>query len=502
MGSGEMISNRNLLFAFLVFMIFCMVFPPWVNAFIYQNDSAPAVVSEVTGKSPDTVLKSSVINGEDILPSSIEATSSNAGIALTFDDTSVDAWYSARSIFQKYNAHVTFFVSNFNTLNQNQIDKLKVLQADGHEIAFHGLYHTDAVPYLQTHTVQQYLDYDIIPGINLMKNAGFNPVDFAWPGGSDAPTAYQALEGYFGHMRDTYYGWDDTIYYTHGSNQPLISGIGIDQNYGHTMAEINNSIAKAKTNNKIIIFYNHKPVASNPGEYETSYSQLEKILQYVSDNGMKTYTIKELDSGLPVTASITVLSPDGGQNWVQGSSHTISWTSSGNVGSYVKLEVLKAGVVVQTLSAGTPNDGSFSWTIPAGLSTGTDYRIRITSTTNTAIKDTSNSNFTITSSTSTPKITVTSPNGGETWKRGTTQTIKWDYSGNPGSKVKIVLMKGTADIGTINTSYSIGSGGKGSYSWKMSTTGSIGINCFKIKVQSISQPTIFDMSNNYFTLSL
>src|SRR5665647_677559 len=42
---------------------------------------------------------------------------SNAGIALTFDDNSVDQWYAARSIFQKYNAHATFFISNFDPVS-------------------------------------------------------------------------------------------------------------------------------------------------------------------------------------------------------------------------------------------------------------------------------------------------------------------------------------------------------------------------------------------------
>jgi hypothetical protein len=69
----------------------------------------------------------------------------------------------------------------------------------------------------------------------------------------------------------------------------------------------------------------------------------------------------------------------------------------------VKVELLKAGVVSQTISASTPNDGYITgWTIPATLATGTDYRIRITSTTNAAITDTSNNYFAITSGTSAP----------------------------------------------------------------------------------------------------
>jgi hypothetical protein len=92
---------------------------------------------------------------------------------------------------------------------------------------------------------------------------------------------------------------------------------------------------------------------------------------------------------------ITVGSPNGGESWVPGSNHAITWSSSGGVGSYVKMEVLRGSVVVQTLSSSTPNDGTFSWTISTGLATGTDYRIRITSTTTPSVMDTSNSNFSI-----------------------------------------------------------------------------------------------------------
>src|SRR5665647_372194 len=164
---------------------------------------------------------------------------SNAGIALTFDDNSVDAWYDARSIFQQYNAHATFFISNFNMLTPAQITKLRTLQADGHEIAYHGYNHEDVVSYLQSHSLNDYLNNEIIQGINLMKSEGFNPVDFAFPYGSDDPEANEAMKPYFLHMRDTYYDWDNTIYYQYGTNNPFIAGIGIDDNtYGNSLSDI------------------------------------------------------------------------------------------------------------------------------------------------------------------------------------------------------------------------------------------------------------------------
>ena len=66
--------------------------------------------------------------------------------------------------------------------------------------------------------------------------------------------------------------------------------------------------------------------------------------------------------------------------------------------------------------------------------------------------------------------------------------------------MKIVLLKAGTEVGTIASSVSTGSGGTGSYTWPISTTGTTGSD-YKVSVQSISQPTIKDTSTNYFTLT-
>jgi PKD repeat protein len=105
--------------------------------------------------------------------------------------------------------------------------------------------------------------------------------------------------------------------------------------------------------------------------------------------------------------------------------------------------------------------------------------------------------------TPTTSITVTSPDGGETLKRGTiqatSQTVAWSYTGSPGSTVKVVLLNGDSEVGTISSGTPIGSAGRGSYIWPMSTDGSLGSN-FKIRIQSTSQPGISDTSNGYFSI--
>ena len=67
--------------------------------------------------------------------------------------------------------------------------------------------------------------------------------------------------------------------------------------------------------------------------------------------------------------------------------------------------------------------------------------------------------------TAAPSLTVRTPNGGESWDRGTTRAIQWAYTGKPASTVSVELYDGGLFAGTIASGLPIGSGGVGSYSW-------------------------------------
>jgi len=85
------------------------------------------------------------------------------------------------------------------------------------------------------------------------------------------------------------------------------------------------------------------------------------------------------------------------------------------------------------------------------------YKIRVTSTGNSSYVDASWVNFSIAPA----SITVIAPNGSEKWGAGSRQVINWTYKGNPGSSVKIELLRGGALDGIV-ASEATGSGGSGS----------------------------------------
>lgn len=99
--------------------------------------------------------------------------------------------------------------------------------------------------------------------------------------------------------------------------------------------------------------------------------------------------------GSPLPTSITVTSPNGGESWARGSNHTITWSKTGSPGSYIKIDLYKAGVYKQTIASSTLNDGYHPWKVPSLQTIGTDYKVKITSTSNSAYNDLSNNNFKI-----------------------------------------------------------------------------------------------------------
>jgi len=95
-----------------------------------------------------------------------------------------------------------------------------------------------------------------------------------------------------------------------------------------------------------------------------------------------------------------VTSPNGGETMRKGSTFTITWTYDASAGSFVKIELLKGGVLNRTIASSAPigsgGSGAYTWNIPKNQGTGSNFQIRITSTSNSAFTDTSDGNFSIT----------------------------------------------------------------------------------------------------------
>ncbi len=96
------------------------------------------------------------------------------------------------------------------------------------------------------------------------------------------------------------------------------------------------------------------------------------------------------------TPRVWVVQPDGGETLAAGSSYEIRWGYEGISSGYLKIELYKGGVLNRTIvSSATITTGKYNWNIPTTQVSGSDYKIKITYTSNTSVFDESDDFFTI-----------------------------------------------------------------------------------------------------------
>ncbi len=135
---------------------------------------------------------------------------------------------------------------------------------------------------------------------------------------------------------------------------------------------------------------------------------------------------------LPCT--VTVTSPNGGEELVEGEACGIAWEFDGACGNEVAIELLKDDSVCKSISETTVNP--FEWIAERCGEDETGYKIRVTDVASGA-SDESDLSFSILGPCI---INVTSPGGGEEWAVGDTLTIAWDASGSCGDIFAIELL--------------------------------------------------------------
>lgn len=150
-----------------------------------------------------------------------------------------------------------------------------------------------------------------------------------------------------------------------------------------------------------------------------------------------------------VSDFVKVLSPNGGETVRKTDTLEITWNS--NISENVKIEYQK-GASVSTIIASTESDGAYSWVIPSSISVG-DYKIIITSVSNSSLTDESDNTFEIVEFT--PELTVTNGSGSGFYTEGTEVTISADAA--PSGKIfwewigDTDILKNAKDSTTIAT---------------------------------------------------
>jgi peptidoglycan/xylan/chitin deacetylase (PgdA/CDA1 family) len=185
------------------------------------------------------------------------------GLFLSFDDYCVDEWFLLRDLFLKYDARVTFYVTKFDTLTDSQIEKLRLLQQDGHEIGFHGAHHMLSEYYIKAHSFREYFENEIHAGIKTMNARGFFPTSFAYPYSAKYWGTDAELLKYFHTIRSSvpFKGelvkTNEAFYNFQGKR--IVNAVSIDRGKGLEISQIADAFQKIKSDKTVLILYGHEP---------------------------------------------------------------------------------------------------------------------------------------------------------------------------------------------------------------------------------------------------
>jgi hypothetical protein len=102
-------------------------------------------------------------------------------------------------------------------------------------------------------------------------------------------------------------------------------------------------------------------------------------VQAYSSYGPYALSVLAYDAG-PDGIPVKFSNPDTSTTWSAGSPYPVAWSpDSAVLGTYVTLALYQGDFLIADLSSSTSNRGTTTVTVPAGLATGNNYRIRIAS---------------------------------------------------------------------------------------------------------------------------
>ena len=227
------------------------------------------------------------------------------GVVLTFDDTHVDEWVAAIPLFAKYDARATFFVTQFDTLSDQQIEGLRTLKRAGHAIGCHGLRHRKAAEYVREHGATKYLADEIEPALALMAAAGFVPTSFAYPMSNRSDDSDAALLQHFRHLRGGAFAAEgqrlvqlDALFtpLDDVATRGCLLGRSLDQageeGREHVIDEVKEALQRAKERGECVVFYSYC-IGSQPRNHITP-TALESLLACAHGLGVRFYTYDDL----------------------------------------------------------------------------------------------------------------------------------------------------------------------------------------------------------------
>jgi peptidoglycan/xylan/chitin deacetylase (PgdA/CDA1 family) len=217
-------------------------------------------------------------------------------VALTFDDASVNNWYRNLSLLDSLNIKATFYVSKYHTLSPEQKQKLQVIRAHGHEIAYHTTNHPDLRKLLEQKGMDHVMDKEIYADLRMMQADGFVLTDFAYPFGSHTVELDNELLKHFNSVRllaNKNNGMKSLVFQS--CKKQLFYGPDIDDNQPKwpDNTTIQKLLVIAGDKRACAIFTGHE--INNPNtKLAVSAERLRTIAEWARQNNLQFVTIDKI----------------------------------------------------------------------------------------------------------------------------------------------------------------------------------------------------------------
>lgn len=101
------------------------------------------------------------------------------------------------------------------------------------------------------------------------------------------------------------------------------------------------------------------------------------VLELWDSSGKVWFDDILIEETAPLVPSVKVISPNGGETLIKGSTINITWIGT-DIYPHPKIELFKGGVFNRQIVYSSPTPNIYSWTLPNDLPTGDDYKIKIT----------------------------------------------------------------------------------------------------------------------------
>lgn len=220
-------------------------------------------------------------------------------LCLTLDDRHFANWCQAIEIFEKYNAHVTFFVCG--KIDANAINAMKKLQNAGHSIGLHSQNHAKAVETYRKLGEFEYLQQEIFSQLDICNANGIKIRSFAYPSSQRNEQIDKILFRQFDFLRGNcgkFLPADGILleadeFFTKKINmKQFLPGYPLGGAFDMKM--IRKVMDRAARENAVIVFYAHNITPEIAKSHHISVGQLEEILKYAVSLKMQIKGLNEL----------------------------------------------------------------------------------------------------------------------------------------------------------------------------------------------------------------